>query len=139
MSTVPRVEIIDLLTITDDTALVVNATGVVYMGSFPLKKDASYALRCQFSSGGTISVLLQLEQGAAAPGTEKSADTDWAVGENAGGTAYNISDDVADANVHILPVSPVVTPYARVKLTGQGANAADTQIDVAELLVAESN
>jgi len=125
-------EMLDLLNqVQLASTLTVNGTGTVYGKSFALKKNKSYGLIGKFSSPGTVNVKIELEEGNAAPGTEGSADTSWAVGTT-------ISAGITSTAAFALAVSPVVAKFARLKLTGLAGNDAATALAQAQLGISEN-
>ena len=114
------------------TTLAVASTNVVYGKSFALKKNKSYGIMLAFT-GTTIDVKVELEEGndeltAAEEGSSKST---WAVGTT-------ISTGITSSAARCLAVSPVVARYARLKLTGQGANSANVVLAQATLGISEN-
>ena len=123
-----RREVIDVIT----TATTINATATVYTESFELPKvsGADFSLVAKLSSGGTINVKFELEEGLALPATEGASDA-----------GYCVPDDVAaiftlaDANQHIKAFSPDAGAYGRFKITGITTNAATTQVDSLKVVI----
>ena len=100
-----------------------------------MPRDAVFAVRLKFSSGGAVDVKVELEQGSERLDTKAVDLTKYAVAENNVGTSQGlIHTGITDENSHTIQFSPTYHPFARLLLTGQGANAADTQLDEFELL-----
>lgn len=125
---------IDLIAENGGSPVVINATATVYLQSIALPKNASFGIELQFSSGGTIDVQVDWESG--------NVDL-TAAQENAANGGFVVSDAVSagitDANNHFLALSPVVSKFGRLKLTGQGSNAASTQIDKARVCISKNS
>lgn len=120
--------VLDLLNdVQGAAALAVASTGVVYGKSFALKRNHSYGVHLRFT-GTTINVKVELEQSnyELTAAEEGSSHTKWGVGAT-------ISSGITSSAVRVLALSPVVSKYARLKLTGQGSNHADVQLALAEL------
>lgn len=125
--------VIDILALAGAGAvnIAVANTDVAYSQSFILPKNVSFGLDYQFTSAGAVDVKVELEQGNERPGTEGSADSDW-------GVTDTISAGITDEVTHIVQVVPTVTRFGRLKLTGQGSNAASTVLSKAKLGISES-
>lgn len=116
----------------DDLAVAVNATADVYSKSHKINHASSMCLLYKATvSSGTPDVDLYLEQGPGLP-----------VGSVGGGEgeAGNASDgwhqvgnkiaDITDELWHSVTLSPIVLPYLRIKLDGQGANPASCSVQL---------
>lgn len=125
---------IDLATLTTSTGIVVNTTATVRSNSIPLPRDASFSMELLFTSSGTVDVLVDAEQGNSRPATEATSDSNFVIPENTSGSSVGRILAVTNTNVHIINFSPVVSGYFRLKLTGQGTNAADTTLTRARLV-----
>lgn len=115
----PQNPVLDLLALADVVELVINATATVFTKHFVLPRNVDFGALLKISSGGTIDVKVELEQGNTPP-TDQAADSNWGVGQV-------LSAGLTTAGVYPLAVSPVVTRFARLKFTGQGSNAATTK------------
>jgi hypothetical protein len=124
MPEVVAAKTIDLLSLGGVTELAVASTTTVYGRSFPLPREASFSLEIQFDSAAAVDVKLELENGSSRPDTEGAVDTDYVEADGASDVATGITTET----VHFIPVSPTVSPFARFRFTGQGANAASTKI-----------
>lgn len=122
MSEVTATQVIDLINMGGGTSVAVATTGVAYGQSFPLPKNASFSFELQFSSGADVDVKVEYEVGNERPTTEGSSDAAWVTPTGADA----ISAGITDESVHIIPYAPSVARFARLKLTGQGTNAAST-------------
>jgi len=127
----PNVQVVDFLKLEGVTSKVVNATGTVYLYTYPTEKGVSYAFEYQFSSGGAVDVKLELEQGneQLTAAQEGASSANYVVPED----AATFDAQVNDKNVHIKAYAPAATGYVRLKLTGQGSNAATTAITRARM------
>jgi hypothetical protein len=132
----PNVQIIDFLKLAGVTAITVNATGTVWTYSYPTQKGVSFAFEYQFASGGAVDVKLELEQGneLLTAAQEALANANYVVPED----AAVFDAQVADKLVHIKAYAPAATGYVRLKLTGQGSNAATTTITRARMTLVKT-
>lgn len=114
------------------STLAVANTDVVYGKSFALQKNKSFGIMLAFT-GTTIDVKVDLEEGndELSAAEEGSAKSTWAVGTV-------ISSGITSSAARCLAVSPVVARYARLKLTGQGANSANVVLAQATLGISEN-
>jgi len=131
-----KIDVIQLGTHIDGIgAIVVNATAVARSVSFLMPRDAVFGVRLKFSSGGSVDVKVELEQGSVRLDDRAADTTKYAVAENSSGTTQGlIRSGITDELSHTIQFAPVYSPFARILLTGQGANAADTQLDEFELI-----
>jgi hypothetical protein len=127
----PQNYTIDLLALAGVVELVINATATVYTKHFVLPRNVDFGALLKISSGGTIDVKVELEQGNTAP-TDQAVDSSglWGVGQV-------LSAGLTTAGTYPLAVSPPVTKFARLKFTGQGSNAATTKFTKIEIGVSK--
>jgi hypothetical protein len=120
----------DLLKIGSQAGVPINVglLTTAWAHSMPLTQEASFALLVQFDSPGAVEVQLDFEQANRRPTTELVSDPEYVIVENAEPLGL-----ITDTGVHIIAFNPTVTRYGRLKLTGQGANDAATQLVRAEL------
>ena len=111
--------------------LTINATAVVYTEAFVLTRHRCFSLEVLFSSDTDVAVKIELEQGNVRPSVQGSYSSNFIVATPVVGT-------VTDENVHIYPLSPVVSVYARLKLTGLSDNSVTTKVTRANLVEVES-
>jgi hypothetical protein len=130
----PNCQVVDFLALEGVTTKAVASTGVVYLYSYPTEKGASYAFEYKLASSGAIDVKVELEQANVKPATEGSADGDYVVPEDAAVFDAN----VVNANNHIKAYAPAATGFVRLKLTGQGSNAASTVISRARMSIIQA-
>lgn len=132
----PNVQIVDFLKLEGVTSKTVNGTGTVYLFSYPTQKGVSYAFEYQFSSGGAVDVKLELEQGneLLTAAQEGSSNANYVVPED----AATFDAQVNDKLVHVKAYAPAATGYVRLKLTGQGSNAATTAITRARMTLVQT-
>lgn len=109
----------------------VPSVGDVRSVSMPLVQDVSFGWLFQFASPGLVDVQIELEQANKRPTTEKTADAEFVVPDGVE-SLVTITDNV----IHVVAFNPVVTRFARLILTGQGANDAGTQLVRAEMMYA---
>lgn len=115
----------DITTSANVLDIPIASTAVVYTKSFVFGQGEYFALDYKATlASGTVSLKIELEQGNTLPDTEGSADTDWAVAEN----AQDIEADLSDTNQHLKKLSPVVSKYGRLKITGGASNDAATTL-----------
>lgn len=127
-------EVLDLLNSVQGAAsLAVASTEVVYGKSFCLQKDKSYGLTIAFTGTGP-DVKVELEQGndELSAAEEGSAKSTWAVGTT-------ISSGITGTSAQVKAVTPVVTKFARLKLTGQGSNGANVALALAQLGISQNS
>lgn len=129
----PQNSVIDLLAIASDTELTVGGTNVVYTKYFPMPRNADIGLLAKIGSVGTINVKVELEQGNTVP-TNEAADSSglWGVGQI-------LSAGLVAAGTYPLAITPPVTKFARLKLTGVGSNDAATKFTVLQIAVAKKS
>ncbi len=101
------------------------SNAVVYTQSFLFGNAEYFSLDYIATSGGTVGLLIELEEGNAVPETEGSVDDNWAVAEN----AQDIEFDLSVETQKIKKLSPVTAKYGRLKITGSGTNAATTTLN----------
>jgi len=108
--------------------IAVATTGTVYTNSFKLNRgeyfETSYYA---VSSAGTISLTIELEQSFQSPTTEGVADATYTEPVNMSDIVTTLTTEGIWSHVAI---SPVVLPYGRFKITGTGANNADTIVNM---------
>jgi len=119
----------NLLENESSSELAVAGEVAAYGKSFVLPKNVSFGIELQFSKdAGSVNVQVDLEQSNTLPTTEGAVDTGWAVGDA-------ISTGITDTNTHIIEVAPVVTRFARLKLTGLTGNDASVALSKAKLCI----
>lgn len=123
MSKLP-VTIDDILTYLHSTTIAIASNAVVYTKSWEWGTGEYFSLDYIATSSGTVGLLIELEQGNTLPSTEGSSDSDWVVAEN----AQNIEADLDDKTQHFKKLSPVVSKYGRLKITGSGSNHSSTTL-----------
>jgi hypothetical protein len=126
---------VDIIAIDDAGSITVASTGTAYSRAFELPRDVSFGWEFLFSSGGAVDVKIELEVSNTKPATEQASDSNWAVPDGASAMSSGITDE----NVHFLAFAPTVAKYGRLKLTGQGSNAADTALDRARMVISKNN
>jgi len=112
----------DILSSTHVAAIPIASAATVYTASFPFGMAEYFSLDYKATSSGVVGLKIELEVGNSLPDTEGSADTDWAVPEN----AQDIEADLDDETQHHKKLSPVTSKYGRLKITGSGTNDAST-------------
>ena len=123
--TQPKVIYVDTLLDEPSNQIAVASTGVAYGKAFKPPKNSSFGMFIRFSSvTNPVDVKVEMECGILQPTEEGSVDSDWGVGDT-------LSEGITDEVMHPLVAAPVTTPYCRLKLTGQGSNAADTILNYA--------
>lgn len=108
------------------TPIAVASNGTVYTKAFSLRQGLYFGVKAILSSTGSPSVQVQFQQSDVLPATEGAADADWVIPDGMPDVWANLNDKVN----HIKALSPVPMTYGRFKLTGLGANPADTTIDI---------
>lgn len=112
----------DILTSLHSTSIAIAGNVTVYTKSFEFGAAEYWALDYKATSDGTPGLKIELEQGNSLPTTEGSSDTGWVVAES----ASDIEAALADENQHYKKLSPVVTKYGRLKITGSSNHASTT-------------
>jgi hypothetical protein len=112
-------------------------TDVRYSRSFSLKKDprTGYALGIKLSSAGTPAVKIEIEQGRCLPETEGESSPNYCVPMD----VAPICGQLAVKTFQIFAVSPNVSPFARIKISGLAGGAADVSFDILELYVTSTD
>lgn len=105
--------------------IAVNATADVRTHSQYIGDGSNFVLHYR-ATGTSPDIDLYLEQGPGAPTTEGSAG-DSADGWVAVGSKLA---DVTDNNWHALVITPSAMPFMRILIDGQGANPADSTIEL---------
>jgi hypothetical protein len=109
----------------------VAGTGVFYSESFPIPAgDPACVFDFKFTSAGSVKCKVELEQSHVEPATEGSADANFIVPTTEAGATKVIAADITDEVLHSIAYAPVGKNFARVKITGVGANDASTVVDV---------
>ncbi len=137
MATVEQIapKIIDFIVISSGDSIAVASTGTVYSNSAPLPREASFGVELKFSSEGAVDVKVEVEQSNQRPTTEEAADaTKYAVPEDTAGSSVGLVATITDELPHFVNFSPMVSGFIRLKLTGQGSNAATTKLVSAKLV-----
>lgn len=115
----------DILTALHSTSIAIAGEVTVYTRSWEWGFAEYFSLDYKATSDGVVNLKIELEQGNVLPTTEGSADTsNWAVAEN----AADIESALADENPHFKKLSPVVSKYGRLKITGAATNDASTTL-----------
>ncbi len=114
----------DLVKLDGTAAIPVASTGTIYTPSRNVKRSEKFGLYLKAGSGGTINLKVQLEVGMVPPTTEEAADT----------TNFSVPDgfsdivNLVDTKAWQKELSFPPFAYIRLKVTGQGSNAASTTI-----------
>lgn len=112
-------------------AIAINATANVYSHSISLGMGISFSLVFIATSDGDVDLDVYVEEGAAPPTTEGSADDAWVQPENSSKLMT-----IDDETIHRIAYSPVVGRYMRLYIDGQGTNDATTTLS-AKLVIIE--
>lgn len=123
----------DLLQGTD---LAVASTAVVYSTVFkmPMEAVAKFSLEwLNTSTAGTVDLKIEIEQGNVEPATAGAASTDYVIPT---GISAIVANSTAET-VQMIAFAPVVSKFARFKITGQGSNNADTVISRLIVMIAK--
>lgn len=109
------------------STLAVSGVTTVYGKSFALRTQKSFGLMIRFT-GTTKNVKVELEQSNTdlTAAQEGSSHADWGVGSV-------LKQAITDGSAYCLAVSPVVTKFARLKLTGLSGNTSDVVMDLAQI------
>jgi hypothetical protein len=101
--------------------LTINSTAVVYSDHWTITRHRSFSLELLFDSDTDVNVKVELEQGNTLPSVLGSYSSNFV-------STINPIDNITDENVHLYPMVPVVSVYARLKLTGLTGNAVTTKL-----------
>jgi len=128
-------KVVNILELFDGNNLVVGLTGTVWSHLFTLPKDVSFGFEFQFTSPGTTSVQIDLEQGNVdlTAAQEALANANYVLAE---GVSAIVT--ITDEDVHIIGFAPVVTQFARLKLLGTGGNDALTALATARMITTKN-
>ena len=123
-----RVEIKNILNSSQSADIAVASQATVYTKAFKIAFGEYFGLAYKaVSATGSPDVKIELELGVndAPPSTEGAADTNYVEAENAADIETNLTTETW----HIKSLSPVASGYARLKITGNASNAADTIVN----------
>ena len=109
-----------------DQEIDVGTTDTARSDIFFLPSKHTFAWAVQFSSGGAIDVKVELEQ-------QFLVSDGFAVPDN---KTNDPMFEITDSNLHLVAYSPIASLNGRLKLTGQGSNAADTKLILAKVYLA---
>ncbi len=120
-----RVFVDPILSSAETVSIAIASTAVVYTRAFKLAFGEYFSLAYKaLSAAGTPDIKIELEQSIkdVLPATEGAADTNYVVAEN----MANIETNLITETWHIKALNPGLSVYARLKITGNAGNAADT-------------
>lgn len=121
----PRIK--QILNASNVQAMPIVSAAVVYTQSFSLKSGEYFGLAyLAKSSGGSPQLKIELEQSVQKPTTEGVADSMYAVPVG----MSDIESAMTAETMQIRSLQPVTMPYGRFKITGGGANPADTTLTI---------
>ena len=107
-----------------ETALAVASAATVYSKSWKWGSGEYFSLAYKATSEGVVGLKIELEQSNVAPTTERSSDDNYVVAEN----MQDVEPALATETQHYKKLSPVVSVYGRLKITGSGSNDASTTL-----------
>jgi len=110
MSFGPRVR--NILSASNVLTIPIGAGATVYSSSFSLKYGDYFGLAYKAASSGAIDLSIYLEQSFDVPTTEGLVDVKYVIPTS----MADIHANLADANWHIVALSPVAMPYGRFKI-----------------------
>ena len=117
-----------IVTAADATDIAIASTATVYTKAFKISFGDYFSLDYKASStSGTPDVKIELEEsiGANLPATEGSADSNYVEPESMSDIEANLTTETW----HKKAITPVVGIYARLKITGNVGNPADTIVN----------
>lgn len=116
-----------LKTLAATATFTVATTGTVYTPSFPLHGGDAFGIQVIATSGGAVDVLVSLEESnvALTNAQEEASNANYVEPD---GFADILN--VVDTATHIKQMTPVPARFGRLKLQGQGSNAADTALTI---------
>lgn len=113
----------------------VASNNVVYTNSWVLVRKNFFGVEVKFTSDTDVNVKVELEQSNYKETAAGVADSNFVV-------ATDTLATITDENTHLLPVAPIVTVYARLKLTGLytglASNSVTTVLDRANWVEVEA-
>ena len=129
----PNAQIVDFLALEGVATKAVAGTAVVYSRSYPVEMGASYSFEYAFGSDGAVDAKIELEQGNVelTAAEEGLANANYVIPEDAAAFDISITDEVN----HVKAYAPAATGYIRLKVTGQGSNAATTVLSRARMII----
>jgi hypothetical protein len=127
----PKGRVIDLLAVGGVSALdVAGSSAVVYSNSFPMGNVTTYSLAVQSTAASNFTITVQ--NGFVRPTTEGSADL-----TNYASDSTTPTLTVTDTSFHIFNLSPIISPYARLKITAGSGNNGSNTISVLKVYIPE--
>lgn len=104
--------------------IAIASTVVVYTKAFKIAFGGDFAIKYKaVSASSTPDLLIQIEQGDVEPTTEGAADTtNYSIAEG----VPNVETNLVTETLHRKAVSLPVSKWARLKITGNASNPADT-------------
>ena len=107
------------------TDISVSEASVVYTQSKKVNSAVYFGVSYKaLSATSTPDVKIELEQSFQAPTTEGAADVTYVEAEDASDIETNLTSETW----HHASLAPVPASYFRYKITGNGGNAADTNV-----------
>ena len=114
----------DVLSATHVKDIPIATTATVYTKAWKWGEGEYFSLDYIATSDGTVLLQIELEQSNVLPATEGAADSNYVVAENQSDGEAALADEVK----HYKKLSPVVSVYGRLKITGSGGNDATTTL-----------
>ncbi len=118
----------NVLTSAYSSSIAVASTDTVYTKSFDIS-DAEYfsVAYTALSAAGSVSVTIQYEQSTVAPTTEGSADANFTIPV---GASDIVTSHTTETTWFRESFTPIAQRFIRFKITGTGANNADTIVQM---------
>lgn len=104
--------------------IAINGVTTVYTECFYCQKNVTFGFEYKFR-GAAVLCDIFIEQGSTPPAVEGAASANMVIPDS-GGTLYT---DLSDDLLHVMPFSPVVTDFLRIKIVGKAGNGADTVLE----------
>lgn len=120
------------------TSLATGGASTFWTKSFPLPRNVTFGWEIQFSSPGTVTAVVELEQGNVRPVSESASDVNWVVQDNKL-TTNRLFASIADTALHMTAYAPNAIAFGRLKITTSGANDAATALARARMYTIKNN
>lgn len=119
---------------TGNSTISVPSNTTTYTHSFPIKSGEYFGLYYKFTSAtGSPNIAMELEESYELPTTEGSSDTEWVEPDNQSDIASGVTTEIQ----HSIALSPIPSPFARIKMTAAASSTNDTVADLRLIVVEE--
>ncbi len=104
--------------------IAIASAAIVYTRSWLWGNSEYFGLNALASSSGVVGLKIELEESQVLPVTEGAVDANFAVAVN----GQDVFTNLSVKTTKITRLSPVVSKYGRLKITGSGSNDASTTL-----------